>query len=145
MKVLIRIILIAIFITGFKSQSLLAQMPVNWTPEQLMQPSVLAQTIKDKKDIPLIYCVGPGAVITGSVNIGPGQVADNIARFKKALETLPKDAAIVIYCGCCPFEHCPNVRPAIAALKEAGFTNYKLLNLEHNIRTDWIDKGYPKE
>jgi thiosulfate/3-mercaptopyruvate sulfurtransferase len=23
------------------------------------------------------------------------------------------------------------------------FTNYKLLNLSHNVKTDWLDKGYP--
>jgi hypothetical protein len=24
------------------------------------------------------------------------------------------------------------------------FTNYHLLNLPHNIKTDWISKGYPQ-
>jgi len=49
----------------------------------------------------------------------------------------------VIYCGCCPFEHCPNVRPAFQLLNEMKFTNQKLLNLSTNLKTDWIDKGYP--
>jgi hypothetical protein len=49
----------------------------------------------------------------------------------------------VVYCGCCPYEHCPNVRPAVAVLKEMKFTNFKLLNLEKNIKTDWLDKGFP--
>ncbi|HWB25145.1 MAG TPA: rhodanese-like domain-containing protein [Chitinophagaceae bacterium] len=120
------------------------QNPVNWTPEQLMQPAALAKTITNHKNVPLIFCVGPGAVIPGSINTGPAHEDAGLAALKKALDTLPKNTAIVIYCGCCPFEHCPNVRPAIAALKDAGFTNYKLLNLEHNIKADWIDKGYPK-
>src|SRR4051794_23573264 len=88
-----------------------AQAPINWTADQLIQPASLAKSIADKSNIPVIFCVGPGAVIPGSINIGPGQKAENIASFKKALDSLPKDAAIVIYCGCCPFEHCPNVRP----------------------------------
>ena len=57
--------------------------------------------------------------------------------------SIPKDTKVVVYCGCCPFEHCPNVRPAIDVLKEMKFTNYYLLNLSHNLKTDWIDKGYP--
>jgi hypothetical protein len=123
---------------------LAAQNPVNWTSGQLMQPATLANCIATHKDVPLIFCVGPGAPIPGSINIGPANQPANMNAFKKALDTLPKNTAIVIYCGCCPFEHCPNVRPAIAALQAAGFTNYKLLNLEHNIKADWIDKGYPK-
>ena len=136
--------IIFLFCIVLQCNSLFAQNPANWTSDQLMEPSTLAKAIKDNKNIPLIYCVGPGVVIPGSVNIGPAHVEDNITKFKKALDSLPKNAAIVIYCGCCPFEHCPNVRPAIDALKQAGFTNYKLLNLEHNIKADWIDKGFPK-
>ena len=50
---------------------------------------------------------------------------------------------VVVYCGCCPFEHCPNIRPAMAVLKEMNFTDYYLLNLLRNIKINWIDKGYP--
>jgi len=66
-----------------------------------------------------------------------------MAKLREQLSTLSKDTSIVIYCGCCPFEHCPNVRPAIDALKEMNFVNYRLLNLPNNIKTDWIDKGLP--
>jgi hypothetical protein len=59
------------------------------------------------------------------------------------LSTLPKDANIVIYCGCCPFVKCPNIRPAFTLLNKMGFKKHKLLNLSHNVKTDWIDKGYP--
>ncbi|HVX49496.1 MAG TPA: hypothetical protein VHB48_05035 [Chitinophagaceae bacterium] len=141
-KILTFCIIAAVCLLSYYNSS--AQNPVNWTPAQLMQPATLAQSITSHKDVPVIICIGPGAVIPGSVNAGPAHEAPGMAAFKKILDTLPKNAAVVVYCGCCPFEHCPNVRPAIAALKEAGFTNYKLLNLEHNIRTDWIDKGYPK-
>ena len=56
---------------------------------------------------------------------------------------LVKVINIVIYCGCCPFEHCPNIRPAFNLLNEMGFTNQKLLSLQKNIKADCIDKGYP--
>jgi thiosulfate/3-mercaptopyruvate sulfurtransferase len=66
-----------------------------------------------------------------------------LQKLKDSLAGLPKESEIIIYCGCCPFERCPNVRPAIQVLKDLNFTNYKLLNLPHNIKIDWIDKGYP--
>ena len=81
--------------------------------------------------------------IKNSIDIGPARDSLNIIKFKEQLSKLPKDAPIVIYCGCCPFEHCPNIRPAFALLNEMKFTRHKLLNIEHNIKTDWISKGYP--
>lgn len=115
-----------------------------WTASQLLPPADLAATIKDslaKK--PIIFCVGPGAVIKDSRNIGPAKDTANLNKFKQQLGQLPKDTYIVIYCGCCPFDHCPNVRPAFTLLNSMGFTHHKLLDLEHNIKTDWINKGYP--
>jgi rhodanese-related sulfurtransferase len=121
----------------------MAQNPINWTEKQLMQPETLAATIKSGKNIPTIISVGPGAMIPGSVDIGSTKEAGNMQKLNAALAKLPKNSKVVVYCGCCPFEHCPNVRPAMATLKELKFTNYYLLNLPKNIKTDWIDKGYP--
>ncbi len=67
----------------------------------------------------------------------------NLLKWKNELQKLPRNTDIVIYCGCCPFEHCPNIRPAFKLLNDMGFTNQKLLNLSHNLKADWIDKGYP--
>lgn len=120
-----------------------AQNPENWTSKQLIQPSELAEKITTDKDVPVIFSVGPGATIPHSIDIGMGKEKENMDKLKKELGGLPAETKIVVYCGCCPFEHCPNVRPAINALKEMKFTNYQLLNLPHNIKTDWIDKGYP--
>lgn len=127
------------------AQNAKAQQPETWTAKQLMEPSGLAHTLTEGKNLPLIFCVGPGALIPNSVAIGSANDEKNTDKFKKEIAALPKDKKLVIYCGCCPFEHCPNVRPALAALKEAGFTNFYLLNLPHNLKTDWIDKGYPTD
>lgn len=134
--------ILAVFVL-FGFQQCNAQKPENWTKDQLMEPASLAKTIDSKENIPLIYCVGPGVVIPNSINIGPTSEENNMKKFKDSLSKLPRSADIVIYCGCCPFTHCPNVRPAMAALKEMNFTNYHLLDLPHNIKTDWIAKGYP--
>jgi len=120
-----------------------AQNPENWTGKQLIEPSELAKTVSSNKDVPLVISVGPGAVIPNSFDAGMASTKDGMDKLKAKLNTLKKDQKIVIYCGCCPFEHCPNVRPAIEALKQMNFTNYYLLNLSHNIKKDWIDQGYP--
>ena len=115
----------------------------NWTKDQLMEPALLAQNLKANKNLPVLISIGPGAIIPHSIDIGMTGDKGNLAKFKTELSKLPKDANVVIYCGCCPYAHCPNVRPAIAALKEAKFTNFHLLDLPQNIKTDWISKGYP--
>ncbi len=110
-----------------------------------MAPADLASVISNpnaKK--PIIFSVGPGALIRGSNDMGPVHEKENLDKFKQALVLLAPDTEIVVYCGCCPFEHCPNIRPAFTLLNEMKFTHAHLLNLEHNIKTDWVAKGYPQ-
>jgi hypothetical protein len=115
-----------------------------WSPKQLLDPADLAKTLNDSKaKQPIVYSIGPVATIKGSVDIGPAQDKTNLDKLREQLSKLPKDADIVIYCGCCPFEHCPNIRPAFALLNKMKFTNQKLLSLQHNIKIDWINKGFP--
>ena len=129
-----------LFFNSFKKQD--QEEP--WTQEQLMNPSDLAKILDNKKsEQPYIYSIGPGATIKGSIDIGPGKDKEKLNKLKQQLSKLPKDADIVIYCGCCPFQHCPNIRPAFALLNDMKFTNQKLLSLQHNIKVDWIDKGFP--
>jgi thiosulfate/3-mercaptopyruvate sulfurtransferase len=119
--------------------------PEPWTAKQLMAPADLAAVINNpnaKK--PVILCVGPGALIKGSLDMGPAKEKENLEKLKQQLNKLPRDTDVVIYCGCCPFEHCPNIRPAFNLLNEMKFSNAHLLNLEHNIKTDWVAKGYPQ-
>jgi hypothetical protein len=68
---------------------------------------------------------------------------ENLKKLKENLSKMKKGTQVVVYCGCCPYDHCPNVRPAIQVLKDMKFTNYRLLDLPHNLKTDWINKGYP--
>jgi len=124
-------------------QKATAQNPINWTSDQLIEPSQLAAIIKSDKQIPVIFSIGPGAIVPHSKDIGMVKEEENMKKFKEELSGLPRDTQIVIYCGCCPYEHCPNVRPAIQVLKDMKFTNYKLLDLPDNIKIDWINKGYP--
>jgi hypothetical protein len=115
-----------------------------WSASQLLDPAVLAKTMNTSgASQPYIFCIGPQAVIKGSIDIGPTREQANLDDFKKQLEKLPKDATIVVYCGCCPFDRCPNIRPAFELMNKMQFKNQKLLNLPHNVKVDWIDHGFP--
>jgi len=115
-----------------------------WRLDQLMEPAQLAAVINEPKSPqPLIISVGPGGLIKNSIDIGPAKEMENLSKLKALLTKQPKDKAIVIYCGCCPFQNCPNIRPAFNLLNEMKFTNHKLLNLPHNIKVDWLNKDFP--
>ena len=115
-----------------------------WTQQQLLAPAELAKTLNNPTSAqPVIFSVGMQAIVKGSIDIGPTMIPENMSKLQQQLNGLPKNANIVIYCGCCPFSRCPNIRPAMVLLKNMNFTNYKLLNIPDNIKVDWIDHGYP--
>jgi hypothetical protein len=117
-----------------------------WTDKQLKDPAVLAAAIADSKaPKPVIFNIGPVQQIKGAIAIGPASKNANLEKLKQQLAKLPKDKEVIIYCGCCPFSRCPNVRPAFELLQKMKFKNAKLLNLPSNLKDDWISKGYPIE
>lgn len=136
-------ILMATIMTAFvASPSSSAGEP--WSASQLLSPADLAKTLNNQKiPHPVIYSIGPQAVIKESIDIGSTRDKANLEKLKNNVAKLPKEANIVIYCGCCPFGNCPNIRPAFELLNKMGFKNHKLLNLTQNIKVDWIDKDYP--
>ena len=115
-----------------------------WTSDQLMQPENLAGIINDSAaEKPLIINVGPVGSIKGAIKVGPAKEKENFNNLKKLLSKEDKKRTIIIYCGCCPFKVCPNIRPAFELLTKMKFTNHKLLNMPNNLKTDWINHGYP--
>jgi thiosulfate/3-mercaptopyruvate sulfurtransferase len=117
-----------------------------WTDSDLVQPEQVSKDLRT----PLLIHVGFPVLyrathITGSVFAGPGSKEEGIADLKKAVAGQPRTREIVLYCGCCPFDKCPNIRPAFAALHEMGFTHVKAMVVPTNLKTDWIDKGYPTD
>ena len=117
-----------------------------WTDKQLEDPAALAAILSDPKAAqPVILNIGPVQQIKGAVAIGPAGVQQNLDKLKQHLAKLPKDKEVIIYCGCCPFRRCPNIRPAFELLKKMKFTKAKLLNLPTSLNDDWISKGYPME
>ena len=123
-----------------------------WTAAQEMRPAELASALSETKTrvTPTILYVGfrtlfIGGHIPGATFHGTASTEAGLAELKKWADTLPRSTNLVIYCGCCPFDHCPNIRPAFVALREMGFTNLRVLVMPANFATDWVDKGYPIE
>ena len=83
------------------------------------------------------------AHIPGSEYIGPASTAAGLQQLRQRVKPLPRTKSIVLYCGCCPWSHCPNVKPADDALHAMGFTNVKVLYIADNFGTNWVNKGYP--
>ena len=112
-------------------------------PEELVK---LLQASGNEK--PLILQVGSHVLyqqahIPGSEYVGAASTDAGLAQLRNRVESLPKTKFIVLYCGCCPWGHCPNVKPANDALRAMGFTNVKVLYIADNFGTNWVDKGYP--
>lgn len=117
-----------------------------WKPEQLMPTAELAEKIKtNAKDKPLIFNVGPMDAIKGSVEMGRATSVTGIEKIKSTLSMENPSRTVVVYCGCCSYASCPNIKPAYDAVKAAGFKNAKVLELPVGLREDWVAKGYPME
>lgn len=111
-----------------------------------MSTTELSTKLKtNAKDKPLVFNVGPMQNIKTAVAVG---AATNITFASKMKETLAmenKTKAIVVYCGCCSYSTCPNIKPAYDALVEMGYKNTKVLELPVGLNPDWISKGFPME
>ncbi len=82
------------------------------------------------------------AHIPGAQYAGAASTPEGLATLRSRVAQLPKAAVIVLYCGCCPWGRCPNIRPAYKQLTGLGYTNVKVLYLAQNFGTDWVDKGF---
>jgi thiosulfate/3-mercaptopyruvate sulfurtransferase len=128
---------------------LLCQQADPWTQSDLLEPEVFAKTLQSGKT-PVIICVAfpsnySSRHITKAVYAGPTSKSEGIESLKKAVGGVAKDADVVLYCGCCPMDKCPNIRPAFRTLKEMGFTHLRVLSVPTNMHTDWFSKGYPTD
>ncbi len=128
--------------------------PENIAPQHItipqsarIQPGQLAEMVRSGH-APTILQVGfttlfEEAHIPGAIHAGPAVSGTGMALLRKTTAHLDRHKLIVIYCGCCPWPKCPNIRPAFEALRKMGFTNVKALYIPHNFGTDWVNHGYP--
>jgi hypothetical protein len=145
-------------VAGFSDGPISAQAPSASVPASgapgipssfLVQPSELVQMIQAQEK-PVVLQVGSHVLyaeahLAGAEYIGAAGSPAGITALQDRLSKLSKDQLIVIYCGCCPWVRCPNIRPAYEQLHAMGFTRVKVLYVENNFGKDWVDKGYPSE
>jgi 3-mercaptopyruvate sulfurtransferase SseA len=116
---------------------------------QLIQPEELNKLLHTRgAEMPLILQVGSHlmfaqAHIPGAEYAGPGSESEGVQLLRGRVASLPRGAFIVLYCGCCPWNRCPNVGPAYQLLRGMGFTRVKVLYLADNFGDDWANKGFP--
>jgi rhodanese-related sulfurtransferase len=117
--------------------------------QALVQPSDFAATLTaPHAPGPLILQVGfrkayEQAHIPGSEYVGAASDEAGLTALRQRVAGLTKNDPIVIYCGCCPWERCPNIAAAYDALLHMGFRKVKVLFIAEDFGTNWVDKGFP--
>ena len=123
----------------------------SWQNAERMTPEELVRILRSSaSEKPVLFHVGfrvlfAQAHIPGSQYAGPGSSQTGLDALRKAVATTPKTTMIVLYCGCCPWERCPNLEQPWRTLVAAGFTRVKVLYIPKNFGQDWVQKGYPVE
>ena len=121
-----------------------------WTKGDVLAPAKLAEMLKGSGPQPTVISVAFPVLyrqrhIVHAKFAGPGGKPEGIQALKELVASLPKNSEIILYCGCCPMDHCPNIRPAYRVLKEMGFTSVRIVDIPTNFHSDWVEKGYPVE
>lgn len=138
--------LLALFLFAFAASGQNSSNP--WTDSQTVQPAELNKELSNPKTAPTVLFVGyqrlfSAGHIKGAQYHGSGGSAEGLAQIKAWAASLPRSTNLVIYCGCCPLERCPNIRPAFVALRDLGFTKLRVLLLPTSFEVDWAEKGLP--
>jgi thiosulfate/3-mercaptopyruvate sulfurtransferase len=134
-----------------RSTSHAAQGHDPWTNGEVMTPEALVKELsRSVPDRPAVVYVGfdflyQSAHIPGAVFEGPAREAKGIEALTKWARDVPRDKEVVLYCGCCPWTDCPNIRPAFRALRSLGFKRLKVVKMDNDFARDWVAKGYPVE
>jgi len=119
-----------------------------WTKAQTLQAADLAKELSDSKSTPTVVFVGfkrlyTSGHIKGAQFHGTAGSEEGLKELTAWATGIPRTTNLVIYCGCCPMEKCPNIRPAFKALQGLGFKNLRVLLLPQDFVTDWAGKGLP--
>lgn len=120
-----------------------------WNGDDLLLAAQFAKEEQTpKKHAPTVVYVGfrtlfEGGHIPNASFHGTASEDAGLADLKKWAGSLSRTTNLVIYCGCCPFDRCPNIRPAFAELHKMGFTHIRVLDLPTSFASDWVEKGYP--
>ncbi|MGA8673398.1 MAG: rhodanese-like domain-containing protein [Terracidiphilus sp.] len=135
----------------FSGSAVSASSALSIPQAQIILPGELNEILHSRRSAkPLVLQVGSRVMfeqahIPGAQYAGPGSQPAGLESLAAKVVSLPKDAFIVLYCGCCPWNRCPNVGPAFNQLRQSGFVNVKVLYIASNFGDDWVNKGYSVE
>ena len=143
------VLLALVFVTVGTTHAVHAN-AVPWSSDEALTPAAFAADIRSAGPAPAIVYVGYQALfrtghIPGATFHGPASQPEGLSDLQQWAATRRKDQPVVVYCGCCPLDDCPNLVPAYAALKKLGFTKVRVLVLPVSFAADWVEKGYPVE
>ncbi len=121
-----------------------------WTTGDVIHVDDLSKIVQTKSTAPLLLQVGfaiqyKSKHSPGAIYAGPGREEAGLAELRKAVADVPKDRQIVLYCGCCPWDHCPNMKPAFTLLHSLGYTKVRVVEIPNSFLKDWAEKGLPVE
>ncbi len=134
---------------GCESSSAEAAAPAPIPPEDLIS-AVDFQATREAGMPDPVFHVGPPSLfarghVPGSVSAGEAAEPEGLANLARLVAALPRTTRVIVYCGCCPYRSCPNVRPALRRLRELGFADARILDMPTNFKTDWSKQGFPVE
>ena len=147
---LLRTVALAILAATLMCTGLQGQSATTIPKEALVQPETLHRELEANPHATLILQVGSRTLfneahIAGAEYVGPASRPEGLQALRARVEKLPRASAIVLYCGCCPWERCPNVAAAWGLLHEMGFTQVRVLYIGNNFGADWVARGYGAE
>ena len=114
-----------------------------------IEPEALAKLLQSQSGPkPVVLHVGfknfyDQAKIPGSDYAGPCSKPEGLDLLRKRVSSVAHKQLIVLYCGCCPWDKCPNAKPAYEALHAMGFTNVKVVHISENFGANWVTPGLP--
>jgi len=120
-----------------------------WKDARQISPAELAKKLSGPAaGRPVVLQVGfkvlyEGGHVPGAIFAGPASTAEGAARLRAEASKIARDKEVVIYCGCCPWEKCPNVHPAYEELRKMGFSRLVVLLIPQDFAHDWIGAGLP--
>jgi thiosulfate/3-mercaptopyruvate sulfurtransferase len=148
-QVIVGVLTIGLAVIAFAPTFAFAQSDLPPGSPQLITPEDMVKLLQAPKgEKPVVLDVGPSllymqAHIPGAEYVGVASTAQGMQALRARVKALPKNTFLVLYCGCCPWSHCPNVRRAYSELHKLGFNDVKVLYIPNNFGADWVDKGYP--
>jgi len=89
---------------------------------QLLQPEELVQLLHSSGgEKPSMLQVGSHVLyaeahIPGSEYVGAGGQDTGLQALRDRVKGMKSNQFLIIYCGCCPWNKCPNIRPRILAV-----------------------------